>query len=631
MADSYENTKMPDLPDLSIEPDVIPVDDKGQPLPDPSEFLGSYIAPKSLVELKKAYEAAEEDETIKETMEPVQPTGFFRKHRPGKRGYDYYGTPAGSIPNDSNGLSASPLSQHFTAAEAIDPETAEDENGEEIPFVQQEEEKIDYGKIMTPEQRVFESAEEEYEGYEKLITNQKEIFTKPEVKRDKDAPRIMDLYKDSMNTRVIYQAGAEESGNLGSLSEEEAKELFTEPQKLTKAKKRIAAKEERKALRAKIKLEKKKAKERRKAEKAAAKARKKAEKAAKKAGKPISEPKPAPQNDKPKQQENKKSAQKNAQQAKNNKAAERKEAERKAAEKRAAEKKAAEKKAAEKREEDKRREAMRLEAQKTVEEAKKQLQKEKEELMRRQQEELKVQEQKELEVRKELEEEKSAALKLEEEARLAREEAEKAKAELEEMRAKAENALKQKQAAEEAALAEKKRRQELENDAQTGKDDLPDDEELEELKEEEELEKADGIDDFNEIDEAEELDELEEFDETDDLEEIDEKEETERGTKPVSPERKISEYRPSEFNAKIIDSEKFETPAQIYAKTVGETTEEIKSRIAEMTSRLDNSSGGFRAKFADKPEHNRYESSSSINIDKDESAQDSVSEENDEN
>ncbi len=455
MADSYENTKMPERPDTEPQPDMIPVDDKGQPLPDPSEFLGSYIEPKSLVELQRTYEAAEEDETIKDTMEPVQATGFFRKHRPGRRGYDYYGTPSGSIPNDSNGLKESPLSKHFTAAEAIDPEFVEDENGEEIPFVQ-EEPQVVMGKIMTPEQKAFQPADEEIEGYNKLMNSKDEIFTKTEVKRDKDAPRIMDLYKDSMNTKVIYQAGTEEDSSLGSLSQEEAKELFTEPKKLSKTKSRIKAKEEKKALKAKIKLEKKKAKEKRKAEKAAAKARKKAQKAAAKGKAPVPE-EPKPVKDTTKDDE--KEALKLKHQEEQRKAKEKDEQRRKEQEDR---RRKEQEELNRKREEEKRLEQLRQEALKTVEEAKAQLEKEKEELLRTQQEKMKEQESMHIETRKQLEEEKSAAQKAEEEAKKAREEAEKMKAELERMKLQAENALKQKKEAEESALAEKKERERLE-------------------------------------------------------------------------------------------------------------------------------------------------------------------------
>ena len=418
MADSYENTKMPDRPEEEIQPDIIPVDDKGQPLPDPSEFLGSYIKPRSLDELQKAYGAAEEDETIKDTMEPVQPTSFFRKHRPGRRGYDYYGTPAGSIPNDSNGLSESPLSKHFTAAEAIDPEFTEDENGEEIPFIQ-EEPQINMGKVVTPEQKPFDTAEEENDGYNKLLDSKKELFSKPEVKKDKDAPRIMDLYKDSMNTKVIYQAGQDEESSLGSLSREEATELFKQPQ--TKLSSRKLKREQRRALKEKRKLEKKKEKERRKAEKAAEKARKKAEKAAGKGKAPVQEI-PADKNE-----NNQKSA------------AEAKKAEEIRKSKEAEEKRIkAQEERRRKQEEEKRIQQLRLEAKKTVEEAKKQLEKEKAELMRSQQEKMKEQESRNSEALKKLEEEKSAAQKAAQEAKQARrEEFEKRRAEENRKRAEA--------------------------------------------------------------------------------------------------------------------------------------------------------------------------------------------------
>ena len=209
MADSYENTIMPERPDDTPQPDIIPVDDKGQPLPDPSEFLGSYVKTKNFNDLKNAYGAAEEDESVKETVEPAQPTGIFRKHRPGKRGYDYYGTPAKSIPNDSNGLSESPLANHFSAAEAIDPEFIEDENGEAVPF-EAEEPVVNMSTVMTPQQKSFQTAEEEIDGYNQMIQGRNdEIFKRVDVKKDKDAPSFLDMYKDSTNTNVIYQAGEE--------------------------------------------------------------------------------------------------------------------------------------------------------------------------------------------------------------------------------------------------------------------------------------------------------------------------------------------------------------------------------------------------------------------------------------
>ena len=563
MADSYENTKMPDRPEEEIQPDIIPVDDKGQPLPDPSEFLGSYIKPRSLDELQKAYGAAEEDETIKDTMEPVQPTSFFRKHRPGRRGYDYYGTPAGSIPNDSNGLSESPLSKHFTAAEAIDPEFTEDENGEEIPFIQ-EEPQINMGKVVTPEQKPFDTAEEENDGYNKLLDSKKELFSKPEVKKDKDAPRIMDLYKDSMNTKVIYQAGQDEESSLGSLSREEATELFKQPQ--TKLSSRKLRREQRRALKEKRKLEKKKEKERRKAEKAAEKARKKAEKAAGKGKAPVQEILAD------KNENNQKSA------------AEAKKAEEIRKSKEAEEKRIkAQEERRRKQEEEKRIQQLRLEAKKTVEEAKKQLEKEKAELMRSQQEKMKEQESRNSEALKKLEEEKSAAQKAAQEAKQAREEAERMKAELEKMKLQAENALRQKTAAEEAAKAERQERERLENEAKRREEaERRRREEFEKRRAEENRKRAE-----TQRLEAEKLKQQRE-----------QSDNRTHQTNGYQQQNTNQQYRQNNNNYQKHknnqnhgnknnnhNNSNGNPPAR---KTNTETTEDIKRRLAEMTSRLDN-------------------------------------------
>lgn len=562
MADSYENTKMPDRPEEELQPDIIPVDDKGQPLPDPSEFLGSYIKPRSLDELQKAYGAAEEDETIKDTMEPVQPTSFFRKHRPGRRGYDYYGTPAGSIPNDSNGLSESPLSKHFTAAEAIDPEFTEDENGEEIPFIP-EEPQINMGKVVTPEQKPFETAEEENDGYNKLLDSKKEIFSKPEVKKDKDAPRIMDLYKDSMNTKVIYQAGQDEENSLGSLSREEATELFTQPQ--TKFSSRKLKREERRALKEKKKLEKKKEKERRKAEKAAEKARKKAKKDAKR-GKPSIQEVLTDNN------ENDRASAIEAKKAEEIRKA--KEAEEKRIK--------AQEEQRRKQEEEKRIQQLRLEAKKTVEEAKKQLEKEKAELMRSQQEKIKEQESRSTEALKQLEEEKSAAQKAAQEAKQAREEAERMKAELEKMKLEAENALRQKTAAEEAAKAERQERERLENEAKRREEaERRRREEFEKRRAEENRKRAEA-----QHREAERL--KQQKDQSDNRA----AQTNDNQRQNINQQNRQNNNHQKHKNNQNHGNKNYNhnnsngnPPAR---KTNTETTEDIKRRLAEMTSRLDN-------------------------------------------
>ena len=141
MANDNDIKKGVGIPEQPQSPEAIPVDDKGQPLPDPSETLSGYIVPSEFDSLKKSFAQAEEDEDIKDTMEPPQRTNFFRKHKPGSRGYDYYGTPAGSIPNDSNGLEPSPLTKLFSEAEPFE-------------FVPDEDEEL---PPELPEEPIFES------------------------------------------------------------------------------------------------------------------------------------------------------------------------------------------------------------------------------------------------------------------------------------------------------------------------------------------------------------------------------------------------------------------------------------------------------------------------------------------
>ena len=126
MADGFDKPIMPPKEDKKKLPEAIPVDDKGQPLPDPSENLSGYIVTSGVEHLKKTFASVETDDDVRETMEPPQQTGFFKKHRSGARGYDYYGTPAGSIPKDANGVEPSPLSKLFSEAEVLE-ENAENE------------------------------------------------------------------------------------------------------------------------------------------------------------------------------------------------------------------------------------------------------------------------------------------------------------------------------------------------------------------------------------------------------------------------------------------------------------------------------------------------------------------------
>ena len=278
MADTPEKSKIttePEQPDLA---GLIPVDDKGQPLPDPTEALSSYVTSKGLDSLKKSFASAEEDDDIKDTLEPPQHTNFFRKHKPGSRGYDYYGTPSGSVPNDIKTAEPSPLTKLFSEAEPLDFLT---DPYEEPPIEQMPPSEDTKKTVKTPEQvheekpgvndpkDLFARA-----GYETVD----DVFTKSEVKLADDAPRLRDLYKT--NTKVIYQSEQDSKPGVSPsvLKIDETTELFKEHSDVSKAKKRIQKRLERKAVRAQIKLEKQKARARKKAEKAARKAQIKAEK-----------------------------------------------------------------------------------------------------------------------------------------------------------------------------------------------------------------------------------------------------------------------------------------------------------------------------------------------------------------
>lgn len=283
MANDNDIKKGVGIPEQPQSPEAIPVDDKGQPLPDPSETLSGYIVPGEFDSLKKSFAQAEEDEDIKDTMEPPQRTNFFRKHKPGSRGYDYYGAPAGSIPNDSNGLEPSPLTKLFSEAEPFEFVPDEDE---ELPPELPEEPIFESRPIETPKQtskdiNSVSDARELFAQAGYRVVDDDPVFTKKEIKRDENAPRLRDLYKT--NTKVIFEAGqngeniAKKINTASNISESTA-ELFKENAKISRTKKRLQKKQERKALRAQIKLEKKKARLQKKADKAAQKAKLKAEK-----------------------------------------------------------------------------------------------------------------------------------------------------------------------------------------------------------------------------------------------------------------------------------------------------------------------------------------------------------------
>ena len=511
MANDNDIKKGVGIPEQPQSPEAIPVDDKGQPLPDPSETLSGYIVPSEFDSLKKSFAQAEEDEDIKDTMEPPQRTNFFRKHKPGSRGYDYYGTPAGSIPNDSNGLEPSPLTKLFSEAEPFEFVPDEDE---ELPPELPEEPIFESKPIETPKQtskdiNSVSDARELFAQAGYRVVDDDPVFTKKEIKRDENAPRLRDLYKT--NTKVIFEAGqngeniAEKVSTASSISESTA-ELFKENAKISRTKKRLQKKQERKALRAQIKLEKKKARLQKKADKAAQKAKLKAEKQKVK-NKAVGAVDTAVGtqdilgNAKQKRDEaaaEKAKLQKQEALAAAKKAKEEKERAQKeaadAAQKAKEEKERAQKEAADaaqKAKEDAQRaidEANRQkeEAQRAAKLAAKQAAEkllEERERNRRQAQDAESErvksEQQALEAKQKLEEEKAKAQKAAEEAKKALEEAEKIKAELSAMKEAAAAALMQKQEAEEAA--KKAREEKAKLDAEAKKRELEEKQRQEEL------------------------------------------------------------------------------------------------------------------------------------------------------
>ena len=479
MANDNDIKKGVGIPEQPQSPEAIPVDDKGQPLPDPSETLSGYIVPGEFDSLKKSFAQAEEDEDIKDTMEPPQRTNFFRKHKPGSRGYDYYGTPAGSIPNDSNGLEPSPLTKLFSEAEPFEFVPDEDE---ELPPELPEEPIFESKPIETPKQtskdiNSVSDARELFAQAGYRVVDDDPVFTKKEIKRDENAPRLRDLYKT--NTKVIFEAGqngeniAEKVSTASSISESTA-ELFKENAKISRTKKRLQKKQERKALRAQIKLEKKKARLQKKADKAAQKAKLKAEKQKVK-NKAVGAVDTAVGTQdilgNAKQKRDEAAAEKAKLQKQEALAAAKKAKE----EKERAQKEAAD--AAQKAKEDAQRaidEANRQkeEAQRAAKLAAKQAAEkllEERERNRRQAQDAESErvksEQQALEAKQKLEEEKAKAQKAAEEAKKALEEAEKIKAELSAMKEAAAAALMQKQEAEEAAKKAREEKAKLDEEA----------------------------------------------------------------------------------------------------------------------------------------------------------------------
>ena len=263
MASSYENTKMPEKPEITVKPDAIPVDDKGQPLPDPTEDLSSYLAPKGIEELRKAYSDVEEDEDVKETMEPPQRANLMRRFKGARKGYDFYGTPAKSIPNDNNGTKPSPLTELFSEAEALESDFDIDKIKEHVlsnePLPGSEFQVVETPKLSR--QETLAALQNENAG-----KSPDETLRRTEVIKDPDAPKFLEMYKKSTNTRVIYQDGENgaKSGKSASDSEN-AEAVFAEHSRVSKAKKKISKKENKKAVKAQIKAEKAAAKARAKA------------------------------------------------------------------------------------------------------------------------------------------------------------------------------------------------------------------------------------------------------------------------------------------------------------------------------------------------------------------------------
>lgn len=486
MAKNFEN---PNLPISSQQPNLtnaISVDDKGQPLPDPTEDLSGYIADSEVKSLEKSFDLAEEDEDVRDTMEPPQTTTFFRKHRSGtSRGYDYYGTPAGSIPNDSNGMKPSPLSKLFSEAEPIETGLLKEDENTDKP-----EPGIKNKVVETPKQASKIKKEVDISdlfaqaGY----SAEDPVFKKSTVKMDDDAPRLRDLHKT--NTKVIYQSAADmkENGvikNEPSAPIEETTQLFKEHASVSRAKRRIQKKQERKAIKEQIKLEKKKAKAQKRAEKEARKNRAKAgfEEPVKKAVQApvVSAPTKEELALAREKREQALIAEKNAKLAQE-KAIEQLKKEQELAEKEienarleaelAAQKIQEEKERANKKIQEtlemakKEKEEAKLAAKRAAEEASRQIFEEKEELRRQQEMLEKASQEREKEEKQillsthKLEEEKYAAKKAMKDAQEARLEAKKLKMELQAMKDAAEKALAQKQKAEElarAALAEKEK------------------------------------------------------------------------------------------------------------------------------------------------------------------------------
>lgn len=244
MANSYENTKMPERPEITIKPDAIPVDDKGQPLPDPTENLSSYLAPKGIEELRKAYSDVEEDEDVKETMEPPQRANLMRRFKGSKKGYDFYGTPAKSIPNDNNGTAPSPLTELFSEAEALEPNFDIDKIKEHV--LQKELAPDDDFQVVETPKLSRQQAEEALQSAIGGNKKSDDLLRRTEVVKDPNAPKFLEMYKESTNTKVIYQFNEDGTHSGKASSSDGAEAVFAENSPETKPRKRFGLRENKK-------------------------------------------------------------------------------------------------------------------------------------------------------------------------------------------------------------------------------------------------------------------------------------------------------------------------------------------------------------------------------------------------
>ena len=87
-----------------------------------------------------------------------------------------------------------------------------------------------------------------------------ELLKRAEVIKDPNAPKFLEMYKESTNTKVIYQFNEDGTHSGKALSSDGAEAVFTESSREAKAKKRLKKKESKKAAKAQKKAEKKRLK-----------------------------------------------------------------------------------------------------------------------------------------------------------------------------------------------------------------------------------------------------------------------------------------------------------------------------------------------------------------------------------